>query len=199
MGASVAMAALASDPDWPVDRLVLVAPGIWDFAAMPAWQRWSLAALETLVPGQVARGGQMLDITPTDNRWVLREMALDPFVLKENRVDTVAGLLRLLAAGLEAVPAVDRPVLVQYGDQEDLIPRGQIARILEELEAAPGPVTIAFYPDGYHLLLRDLARAVPIADIAAWIADPAAPLPSSVPSAPAWERDNAGTETAASN
>jgi len=36
----------------------------------------------------------------------------------------------------------------------------------------------AFYPDGYHLLLRDLGRAVPIADIVAWIAQPDDALPS---------------------
>ena len=30
----------------------------------------------------------------------------------------------------------------------------------------------AFYPDGYHLLLRDLDRATPIDDVIAWIDDP---------------------------
>jgi hypothetical protein len=36
----------------------------------------------------------------------------------------------------------------------------------------------AFYPNNYHLLLRDLGRAVPIDDIIAWLLDPASPLPS---------------------
>ena len=37
---------------------------------------------------------------------------------------------------------------------------------------------IALYPKGYHMLLRDLEAATVRDDIVAWIADPAAPLPS---------------------
>ena len=45
----------------------------------------------------------------------------------------------------------------------------------------------AFYPGGYHLLLRDLDRARPIEDVIAWIRDPSAPLPSgAVPAARTW-------------
>ena len=36
----------------------------------------------------------------------------------------------------------------------------------------------ALYPEGYHMLLRDLAGATPTRDIAAWIGAPSAPLPS---------------------
>ena len=36
----------------------------------------------------------------------------------------------------------------------------------------------AFYPAGYHLLLRDLDRIAPIDDVIAWIRQPNAPLPS---------------------
>ena len=38
--------------------------------------------------------------------------------------------------------------------------------------------TIAYYPDDYHLMLRDLQRDVPIDDILAWMKNPNAPLPS---------------------
>jgi hypothetical protein len=44
--------------------------------------------------------------------------------------------------------------------------------------AADGGPVRAFYPGGYHLLLRDKDRAVPIGDILAWIRDPKAALPS---------------------
>ena len=36
----------------------------------------------------------------------------------------------------------------------------------------------AFYPAGYHLLLRDHERITPIDDILAWIRHPGMPLPS---------------------
>ena len=42
----------------------------------------------------------------------------------------------------------------------------------------PASARRGFYPAGYHLLLRDLERAVPIGDIIAWLLDRAAPLPS---------------------
>ena len=41
-----------------------------------------------------------------------------------------------------------------------------------------GAVRSATYPDGFHMLLRDLGRALPVDDIAAFVFDPAAPLPS---------------------
>ena len=42
----------------------------------------------------------------------------------------------------------------------------------------PGSVRSATYPDGFHMLLRDLGRALPVDDIAAFVFDPVAPLPS---------------------
>lgn len=188
MGASVAMVALAEQPDLPVDRLVMVAPGIWDFDVMPTWQRWGLDLAEALTPGRIAVGGDVLDITPTDNWWALREMARDPYVLKANRIDTVGGLLRLLADGLAAVPDLPVPALVLYGDREDVVPAGQVALLIDRLDQADVPVATAFYPEGYHMLLRDLGRAAPIGDIASYAIDPTAPLPSAPAALPAWER-----------
>jgi hypothetical protein len=43
---------------------------------------------------------------------------------------------------------------------------------------AAGRPRIALYPNGYHMLLRDLDAATVRGDVVAWIADPAAPLPS---------------------
>jgi alpha-beta hydrolase superfamily lysophospholipase len=37
---------------------------------------------------------------------------------------------------------------------------------------------VAVYPNGYHMLTRDLGAKVVLEDLAAWLADPAAPLPS---------------------
>src|SRR5258708_2690142 len=41
-----------------------------------------------------------------------------------------------------------------------------------------GAQRIAWYTNGYHMLLRDLESAVVIGDIASWIAERRAPLPS---------------------
>lgn len=37
---------------------------------------------------------------------------------------------------------------------------------------------VAIYPDGYHMLTRDLGARMVLEDLAAWLAGPAAPLPS---------------------
>jgi hypothetical protein len=37
---------------------------------------------------------------------------------------------------------------------------------------------VAVYPNGYHMLTRDLEAAVVLEDLTAWLADPIAPLPS---------------------
>ena len=67
------------------------------------------------------------------------------------------------------------------------MPGGPTARMLRSLP--PGP-RVAFYEDGFHLLFRDLGREQPIADTAAWLAHPAAPLPSGADEAArAWLRN----------
>ena len=61
------------------------------------------------------------------------------------------------------------------GGKDELIPDRATAATWRELPAEP---VRAFYPAGYHLLLRDHERVTPIDDILAWIRNPDAPLPS---------------------
>jgi hypothetical protein len=65
--------------------------------------------------------------------------------------------------------------LFLYGGHDELIPKRAAAATWRAL--AP-EVRKAFYPGGYHLLLRDHERITPIEDIMSWIRDPNAPLPS---------------------
>jgi acylglycerol lipase len=67
------------------------------------------------------------------------------------------------------------PALFLYGGHDELIPARATAATWRALP--PGPVR-AFYPNGYHLLLRDKSRTIPIGDILAWMRDRDAPLPS---------------------
>ena len=43
---------------------------------------------------------------------------------------------------------------------------------------------LAFYKEGYHLLMRDKQGPVVWADVAAWLRDPTAPVPSGAPPIP---------------
>ena len=63
--------------------------------------------------------------------------------------------------------------------------------MLGKLRARPadaGGMRVVLYPDGHHMLFRDLDGGRVVADIAAWARDPAGALPSGDERAPdgAW-------------
>ena len=103
------------------------------------------------------------------------EIEPDPLAIKESRADALWGVVNLMDAAFAAAPAIARPLLVVYGARDEVIPEAPTRAMLCALAA---PHRVAIYAEGYHMLLRDLQAAVVHADITAWIADPAAALPS---------------------
>jgi hypothetical protein len=65
-----------------------------------------------------------------------------------------------------------------YGAKDEIVPQAPIRRFVGSLAAEPLRPKLAWYQNGYHMLLRDLAGPVVIADVASWVLAPAAPLPS---------------------
>ena len=178
MGGAVVLAALAADGDAApdgVDGAVLVAPAAWGRRAMTFPQRAALWFFATVAPG-FELTGEGLDIQASDNIEMLRAFSRDPLVLKSNRVDTIAGLVDLMDLALDAAPDQPVPLLVLYGDNEEVIPDAAVDTLLTALPE--DRVVVAFYADGWHMLLRDLNGPVVVEDIAAWLADPESPLPS---------------------
>ena len=78
-------------------------------------------------------------------------------------------------AGYQKVDKVTIPMLLLYGSHDQVIPRAPIVKAVKRMQ--PGS-KIAYYPLGYHMLLRDLHGDVPVHDILAWIENHAVPLPS---------------------
>jgi alpha-beta hydrolase superfamily lysophospholipase len=116
-----------------------------------------------------------LKITASDNRDMLLALGRDPLVIKETRLDALYGMVNLMDAALEAGAGFPGPALILYGAQDEIIPKEPMGRIIGALG---GSKRLALYEGGYHMLLRDLRAEVVWADIAAWIADTTAPLPS---------------------
>jgi alpha-beta hydrolase superfamily lysophospholipase len=82
-------------------------------------------------------------------------------------------------AAQEAAPRLRASTLILYGENDELVPPGPTKRFFARLPPPPrARWRVALYDDGYHMLLRDLDAERVWADILAWIADPAAPLPS---------------------
>lgn len=174
MGAAVLMLAATEKNPPPADGYVLVAPAVWGRTQMNFFVRSSLWVAGNLFPG-LAVSGRAAGRVASDNRDALVKLGRDPLTIKETRIDAIGGVVDLMDAALATAPRFQAPALFLYGGKDEIIP----ARATRATWAAlpPGPRR-AFYPSGYHLLLRDLGRVAPIEDIIAWIRRPATPLPA---------------------
>ena len=178
MGAAVVMAAAAADPPVAADGYILAAPAVWGRDSQGPVQSGALWFAAHTVPWLTVTG-EGLHIQPSDNIEMLRAMWFDPLVIKETRVDALWGLTNMMDLAAAAAAGIDRRSLVMYGSREDVLPDGAVVAALRRMPPADagGPM-VAVYPQGYHMLLRDLGAEAVLDDIAAWIADPAAALPS---------------------
>ncbi|MGE0256468.1 MAG: lysophospholipase [Alphaproteobacteria bacterium] len=177
MGGAVVLAAWA-EARLPVDGVVLVGPAVWGRVTMPFWQTGPLWVAAHLVPW-LPLSASGLDITPSDNIEMLRALGRDPLVIKQSRVDAVWGVVGLMDRALDAVARFDAPSLVLWGRHDEIIPPAAARAMVARLPQPPNRHwRVALYDSGYHMLLRDLGGDRVIDDIAAWIAAPAAPLPS---------------------
>ncbi len=178
MGGAVIMVAM-TDADAPnVDGVILAAPAVWGRATMPWYQRAALFAASHIMPALTVTG-QGLKIKPSDNIEMLRALGRDPLVIKNTRIDTISGLTDLMDAALESAFTFDTPALILVGEQDEIIPRNPTRLLIQRLPRnGRHRHLLAFYTNGYHMLLRDLQAETVWKDIAAWIADASAPLPS---------------------
>lgn len=166
MGGAVVLAANAS-PDPPdADGLVLVAPAVWGREAMPFYQTASLWFFAHTLPWLEVTGQNFRRI-PTDNIALLRELGQDPLVIFRTRIDVLWGLVNLMDAGRAAVPAIDRPTLVLYGENEDILPESAWKGAFDSLPESDD-IRLVVYPDGFHMLLHDLEAVDVIDDITAF-------------------------------
>ena len=174
MGGAVAKAAFARDDAPKIDGLVLVAPAVWGRSTMNPLYRFALWSGAHLAPSAIVTG-RGLRRQASDNIPMLIALGRDPLVIKETRVDSLWGLVGLMDGALEAAPRLALPTLVLYGERDEIVPPHATKRMLETLAA---PHRLAVYPDGWHMLLRDLKAGVPQDDILAWFEDRRAALPS---------------------
>lgn len=180
MGGSVAIAAFGSDRPPAADRLVLLAPGVWGWSAQPLPYKMSLWLTSHTIGSKVLNPPEWLlrNVRASDNLDELIHMGRDPLMIWGARSDTMYGLVRLMDTAWSSTGKITAPVGYFYGARDDIIPREpteQAARRLKPTDRT------AYYAQGYHLLLVDKQRARVIGDVAAFIRDPAAPLPSAPP------------------
>ncbi|MCH8110547.1 MAG: alpha/beta hydrolase [Proteobacteria bacterium] len=157
-----------------VEGVVLVAPAVWGRATLNPFYGVGLWAIAHTFPGWRPTGQSLARIA-SDNIDMLRAMGRDPLVIKKTRFDSVYGLFGLMDRAVEAAPRVELPLLLLYGERDEIIPKGPTRRFACGLNGAH---RAAMYPEGYHLLLRDLQAEVVWRDVLTWTTSREAPLPS---------------------
>ncbi|WP_349431154.1 lysophospholipase [Methylomarinum sp. Ch1-1] len=178
MGGAVIINTMTRSIKPRVNGIILAAPAVWGRKTMPWYQTALLWSLSHSLPW-LTLTGEDLEITPSDNIEMLKALGQDPLVIKKTRVDAIYGLTNLMDQALDNAELLNVDTLILYGEKDEIIPRQPTYLFLRNLLSAdPSDKTIAFYQDGYHMLLRDLQAPVLWRDIAAWIESSTIPLPS---------------------
>jgi len=177
MGGAVILKTLAKRPGARpamIDGVILVGPAVWGPKTMNPVYRTALWLGAHIFPSNQV-SGRGLKIKPSDNIPMLRQLGRDPLIIKSTRLDTLYGLVQLMGDALEGADRLDRPALVLGAANDQLVPGHAHRELLDVLQ---NERTVATYPDGYHMLLRDLQAEVVWRDILSWIRDRDMPLPS---------------------
>ncbi|WP_336946583.1 alpha/beta fold hydrolase [Asaia sp. HN010] len=174
MGGAVSTLLATDPPPETISGVILVSPAIWRFDPL---SRLMLDGLDVIAPDWVFTGAHVPgEHIATNNLAALRRLYFDPLTLHGFRLDTLRGLVMLMASGQDAASRVQLPLLVLYGDQDQMIPAPPMAVFWKHLPPAARRDLI---PGGHHLLLRDRNGRNATGDIASWVLTPDRLLPSS--------------------
>ena len=177
MGGAELLSSLATERPPRIDGAILSAPAVYSRDDMPLSYRIVLWVGAHTIPW-VHVSGNGLHIVASDNIAVLRKLSRDPYFQHDTRVDQVYGLVNMMDAAREAPAKLTRPppILLLHGERDQLVPpestRDTIAALGQRAD-------VRDYPEGYHMLMRDLDRAIVWKDIDAWIKLHVAPAAAS--------------------
>ncbi|MES2861490.1 MAG: alpha/beta fold hydrolase [Pseudomonadota bacterium] len=179
MGGAVAISAFASDRPPAADQLILLAPAVWGWSSQSLPNRASLWTAARLLGDRAMEPPDwaVRHIRATDNLIELVANGTDPGFIRSTRFDALSGLVDLMESATIKLGEVSAPTLLMYGAHDQIIERRSMRRALIRAGSPPNLRT-AWYPDGWHLLNRDLQAEVVFRDVEAVLRDPDAALPS---------------------
>lgn len=169
MGGAVLLTALASANPPAVNGAILVAPAVWSRSDMPLTYRVALFLGAHLMPGVILSneaGRAIVKVVASDNIPMLRALGRDPLFQKQTRIGTLFGLVNLMDEARTANPAAPPPILLLTGANDQIIPAAPTDAVIAALG---DKATVKRYPNGYHMLLRDLDGEAVDKDLAAWL------------------------------
>ncbi len=179
MGGAVTIAAFSADRAPDADRVILLAPAVWGWTSQgPVNSAGLWIAARTMGDRAVDAPEWAVRALPaSDNRMELLRNYRDPNSLISTRFDALYGLVDLMETASLRLGDIRAPTLLLYGANDNVIRSDPMRLALERAGDRPGLRT-GFYPDGWHILNRDLQAEVMFRDVEAWLRDAAAPLPS---------------------
>ena len=176
MGGAVALDLAAQHNPPPITGTILLSPAVWGRAEQGFVLASALAVTNAVAPNyRLTAGNVPVQVHASDNRDALIALARDPLTIRSTQVSVLNGLVHLMDSAQVAAPSVHGRTLIAYGAHDELVPASAMAVAWAHL---PPDTRRAVYPNGYHLLMRDLDRQAVIDDVIAWITHPDALLPS---------------------
>ncbi len=180
MGGAIVISTVTHSKKLPVEGIILIAPAVWGRQAMPWYQNALLWTLSHTMPWLTLTGENM-EIQASDNIDMLRELAKDPLIIKETRVENIYGLVNLMDHASSNSHLISTNTLFLYGEKDEVIPKEPIFQFLQTMKKNEKMNhTVSLYENGFHMLLRDLKASVLWDDIDTWISSATSLLPSVV-------------------
>ncbi len=174
MGGAVVL--VAADRGTESDGLILSAAAVRSrdtFGPVASAGLWFFAHTIPWMPA----GPTSIDYQPTDNPKTIEKLRNDPMMLRQPRLDMAYGLVDLMDDARASAARVDEPYLMMYGLGDRIVPQEPVKAAIAIMPPRPDS-KLAFYKNGYHLLMRDKAGPAVTEDVAAWISDHETQLPS---------------------
>ena len=166
MGGGVALAAAGEGV--AADGLILAAPAVWGGERLALPYRAAAWAGALILPDRRWTGEGLVRIQASDNIDMLRALGGDPIYLRNPSSREFMGLIRIMDRAAAAAPKVSAPTLTLWGAKDEVLER---APIEAAHEAIPSPKRMEIYPEGWHLLFRDLQAEIVWRDVAEWVLD----------------------------
>jgi alpha-beta hydrolase superfamily lysophospholipase len=136
--------------------------GLWFFAHTIPW---------------MPAGPTSIDYQPTDNPKTIEKLRNDPMMLRQPRLDMAYGLVDLMDDARASAARVDQPYLMMYGLGDRIVSQEPVKAAIAIMPPRPDS-KLAFYKNGYHLLMRDKAGPAVTEDVMSWISNHEGQLPS---------------------
>jgi acylglycerol lipase len=163
MGGGVVLAAAAHG--LRADGIVLAAPAIWGGEHLNPIHRMAAWTAAMVAPEHRFTGEGIVSIQASDNIEALRAMRDDPLYIGQPSARELLGLVRVTDRAEAVAALVETPALLLLGEKDQIVPNDRVGRVFATLR---GPKRTIAYPEGWHLLFRDLQAPKVWRDVADW-------------------------------